>query len=383
MTGNLPRPAALLGILAVSLATPALARTNDRPQADLVLAGRPVLPNVAYSDLVESQSWPKLDPSTYREVGDIRIGETVVEPQWAGPIDAIIPVPTWAMSLAHAAKLMELWDVQLTGNQLLAFAVEESALGCDPTVQAFPYQPEVARNGCFNIDADFDYAALQSLFPARFSQSFADTVGGDHFEGSALAFAYIAAMHGAELEEMGYAVGQFYRDATDPDALLKVTGLTHALGSDNSHTERIFDTERDFCLDEASLSKSPVDQSCITNVGSNTYVRSVADHASALASPSAPIYNGLVSWSDVLAYLDTITPIYPEATNSTVRNKVRTAFDREAGSDGQISFADGFGDVLDALILALPAPENVDAAVKKAWGNDHDEDDDDQGEDEQ
>jgi hypothetical protein len=243
----------------------------------------------------------------------------------------------------------------------------------------------VARGGCFNIDADFDYAELQELLPSRFVRDYNSTVSGAHFESSALTFAYLAAVHDAQMQDAGYDPTSFYDTAVDPDALLKVTGVTHALGAENGHTERIFDTDRGRCLEEPNLAKQPVEESCIVNTGTSGFVRSITDNAYALASPTAAYFDDRVSWSDVLAYLDAIAPVYPEASTSGVRNQVRSSFEAQSDADGLVAFAHGFGSVLDTLILALPAPENIQSAVftSGAVGADDDqgEDDDDQGED--
>lgn len=361
MVGNDIRNLILAGLLAATI--PGAADARSMEDVEIVGPAPRGLTVERPSFLWRGPTWETLDPSTYRAIGDIRIGEAEVEPGWAGPLELMIPEPTWAMALAHSAKLLQVWGIDLNSNDLLAFAVEESALGCDAESEDIPYYPEVERNGCFNIDADFDFAELQALFPSRFSRSHGETVSGGRFEMSALAFAYLAAVHSAELDELGYDTASFYDGALDPDSLLKVVGVSHALGADNDHNERIFDTERDRCVDETNLAKDPVAQSCISNSGTSSYVRSVTDHAYALASPSAPIYDVDLSWVDVLAYLDTIAPMFPEASNSTVRAQVRAAFDSEAGSDGSLEFADGFGSVLDALILALPIPEDVEAAV--------------------
>lgn len=306
-----------------------------------------------------SGDYATLDPASYREMGEIRVGETVVDVSWVGPLDLQIPKATWAMSLAHAAKLLDLWDVPLGVNELLAFAVQESALGCDPTVTEIPYQPEVSRNGCFNLDQDFDYPELRALFPERFAASQAQTVGGAHFEGAALAFAYHAAVHDAQLALGGFEAWEFYDTAADPHALLEVTALSHAMGIDNRHIERILVTERDRCEAEVELARDPVAESCVTNEGTNLFVREVSTHADLLDGPAAEVFDVEVRWTDVLDYLNSIVAVYPEASNGQVRSQVRIAFNTQAAGSDHISFVDGFGPVLDAIILSLPAPEPV------------------------
>lgn len=325
-----------------------------------------------------------INPADLKQAGEIKIGEARLNPVWGVSADAEIPDnrTSWAMAIAHAYQIFA--NVTDTGimpmNTFFATPLKESFCGCDPDIQTdaadpFPltFQPLSVNDGCFQIEPPASaYSELMTMYPQRFPEGgHAQLIAGDHFETAAIAKAYYDIFSVRFLEvSKGWDPFGFFEDATDPLAGIKAISGAYNRGLWSNLVQNIFSTQRDEALATPDLltifDGEPTAYDHAQKISNYTVV---LDNQAALLNPSSlgninpetgqpfnyfkNFYDAPVSWADVDHYLSRIFPLYPDVNSASVISSVQTVFN-SINAGAPISFRYDFGQVLDAIMLALP-----------------------------
>lgn len=318
------------------------------------------------------------DTAAYRPAGELLVGQARLYPVWSVNADAYIPQNriTWAMAMAHAHQLFR----NATGTEMVplntyfATPLKESFCGCDTFMQPNPlsiyplsYQAASVYDGCFQIEGPGSaYAELHNLYPQRFpANGHPQFIGGEHFETAALSKAYydLYAIRYLELSRNWDPIG-FAAQATDTLAGLKALLAAYNRGLWDPLIQDIFDSSRTQALAATDLLSLFPANSVVLDYATNitNHVLTLSNQVSALPAPLQPVnsfhayYDEQVTAADIHHYLDLIFPLYPDADTAQVRLLAINRFNCINGG-GPISFRYQFGDVLDVLLLNLPADD--------------------------
>lgn len=328
-----------------------------------------------------------LTQATLKPAGEIRIGEARLYPVWGVSADAEIPNNRlgWAMAIAHAYQIFA--NVTDTGimpmNTFFATPLKESFCGCDANIQTdagdpYPltYQPLSVNDGCFQIEPPPSaYAELNTMYPQRFPVGqHAQLIGGSHFETAAIGKAYYDIFTVRFLEvNKGWDPFGFFENATDPLAGVKAIAGAYNRGLWSNLVQNIFYTQRTQALATPDLltifEDEPVAYDHAQKISNYTVV--LNNQTGMLNPPSLSntnpatgqpynyfknYYETQVTWPDVQQYLSRIFPLYPDVDTTAVKTSVQTVFNSINGG-ASISFRYNFGQVLDAIMLALPVDD--------------------------
>lgn len=328
--------------------------------------------------------------ASYQPLGEIKLGQGRLNPVWGVSADAYIPSnkKNWAISMVHAAHLFK----NVTGTSKIpvdfyfATAVKESFCGCDNSIQAMPsgtmyplsYQSASVGDGCFQIESNSAYNELVQDYPQRFpAGQHGSLISGFNYETSALAKAYYDIF---TVKYWSVAKGwnpiDFFNNAADPDAALKLMSIAYNRGLWYTPLSTVLNSDRANAIQDTDISNYFTDnvygydyQKALTD-----YVHVLQNEAYKLSSSQVAVnpqsgqpynyfgnyYDPQISWQDVNNYIDSIMILYPGIDFSVIRSGVQTVFNSINGG-ASVSFRYQFGQVLDKLILSLPADDPTNA----------------------
>ncbi|MDX1301772.1 PKD domain-containing protein [Photobacterium sp.] len=325
--------------------------------------------------------------------------------------------PHWAMAMAHAAALFKnvtgIDDPYHDANLYAAKSLQEAGMGADyanvPGYFTYPIlpkyqdvdatQPDIRgiwntlRGGRTKHDGFFQleghmysaYGELMRMFPNRFykdlyptddyhavtpaektsplyNQIFKPEPGKNSFVPSAIGASYYNIFAYYTVARSAQEFGLFAKDAKDPQALTKIisVGYNRGLSSESLAMFPLKPERRDACMQKANI------DSCFDLTGDGSggfginYLYQVPYKAKALkevADTSGPGYPGYytsnIDWQTIITYLDALAPLYTKEELQAAQDGAYIAFSN-IQQNGVIDFANQFGDVLDAILLALP-----------------------------
>lgn len=317
----------------------------------------------------------RLDPAALPASGELRLGQGFLSQEvmgWEPGFCPRIPAVRWAIALAHASRLDHLAGLFVTPEQFLATAIKESTLGCDPAWQpCLPYLPASVHDGCFQMTCSAGYAQMRQSYGARFAAPACSTLFGASFETSALAKSYYDRWAYAVLRARDPNVGDFFAQAQDPLALIKTLAYAYNQGVYSSGILGLLQDNRAACQSAPSLTHDGVDDGftptvCFPDPTGHDYAWAVGRVTAALQAADRPLYDAQVTWGDMADYLERIAPLFVELDCPGVREAVQAKYDAVAAGRGAISFRFELGAVIDALLLALPQPEQPASVVPYA-----------------
>ncbi len=276
---------------------------------------------------------------------------TTYQGVWGEPFGfamADYPV-TWAIAAVHASLLHRQRGIDYSPNAVLAIAIKESRLGCaDP---GFPN-----GDGCFQIESTTAYAELGKIYPGRFVAPHDQAVGGDRFEGAAIASAYYALFSMAMFRLYSPDPARFFADHPDPRARQKVLCAAYNRGLWWNGLPDIF----------ANCADRDVTECFQDNAIAIDHADAIADYTAGLDAASP--FDVALTLDDLLGYWQRIAPLYPDADPDQIVALITARFDALRGERATISFHTQLRGVLDPLIATLAPIAGVDDAVAAACG---------------
>lgn len=334
--------------------------------------------------------------STYTPIGEIKIGQARLHPIWGVTVDAYIPSnrKTWAMAMAHGAHLFRnvIKTDRVSPNFYFATAAKESFCGCDNGIQAMPsgtqfpftYQSSSLGDGCFQIEDNSAYNELKLQYPQRFpTGQHANLIGSANFETASLSKAYydIFTVKYWEVHKNWNPIG-FFNNAADPNAAVKLMAVAYNRGLWYTELGTVLNTDRSNAISSTNISPYFINnnygydyQNALTNytniLGNTT---SSLDPSLFATNPATgqpynqfnSFYDPQLTWSDIDTYVEKIKVLYPTINFTTLKSNLQTVYNGINGGNS-ISFRYQFGQVLDALMLALPA-DDPSANIAATYG---------------
>ena len=324
--------------------------------------------------------------ANYIPLGEIKIGQGRLYPVWGTSVDAHFPTNRvkWAIANAHAAHYFRnvLGTDKIPANFYFATAAKESFNGCDNAIVAAPantqfpftYQAAALGDGCFQIENLSAYTELNHQFPQRFP------VGGhkaliadNHYITASLSKAYydIFAVKYWEVAK-GYRPIEFFNNATDPSAAVKLMAVAYNRGLWYSPLDTVLYHKR-----TASLASNTISPYFINNAYGYDYQNALTNYCNVLDNKAnllptnltannpasnqpynsfSNYYDPQISWSTMNEYMDSLVVMYPTSNWTTIKQTVQTKFN-SVNNSSTISFRYQLGQVLDALILQLPVDD--------------------------
>ncbi|MCG7498083.1 PKD domain-containing protein [Vibrio sp. Of7-15] len=336
---------------------------------------------------------------------------------WLHPYSFIIPNerPHWAMAMAHAAQLFKnvtgIDDPYHDANLYAAKTLQESAVGADydnvPGYFTYPVQPNytdsnaehqnlygiwntlgvgrTSHDGFFQLEGHMysAYGELMRMFPQRFYKGkkpdsiykvvepyemtspiynavFKPEKGKNSFVPSAIGASYFNIFAYYTLARSADELGTFIQSAKDPLALTKLisVGYNRGLSPDSMALNPLKPVRRAECMAKEVIDDcfDPENQggfgtSYLYQVPyKSKYLKDIAENN----GPGYPgYYTSQLNWLHISTYLDALTPLYTPEEIASAKSSAQAVFDATA-SNGTIDFANQFGAVLDAILLALP-----------------------------
>ncbi len=323
----------------------------------------------------------------------------------------------WAMAMAHAASLFKnvtgIDDPFHDANLYAAKSLQEAGMGADYANVAgyftYPVTPKYAdsdathqdikgiwntlRSGRTKYDGFFQleghmysaFGELMRMFPNRFykdlyptdeylvvtpaektspiyNQVFRPDPGKNSFVPSAIGAAYYNIFAYYTVARSANEFGLFVKGAKDPQALTKIisVGYNRGLSQQSLALLPLKPERRDACMQKENI------DSCFDLKGDGSggfginYLYQVPYKAKALkavADSKGPGYPGFytsnLDWQSISTYLDALVPLYSVQELKAAEDAAFAKFNG-ISTNGVIDFASQFGDVLDAILLALP-----------------------------
>jgi GH18 family chitinase len=334
--------------------------------------------------------------ANYVPMGEIKIGQGRLNPIWGVSVDAYIPSnrKSWAISMAHAAHLFRnvVKTDKIPANFYFATAAKESFCGCDNAIQAAPsgtpfpftYQAASLGDGCFQIENNSAYNEMVQQYPQRFPVGqHANLIGNANFETSALSKAYydIFTVKYWEVHKNWNPIA-FFNNAADPNAAIKLMAVAYNRGLWYTELETVLKTNR-----STAITSNNISPYFINNNYGYDYQNALSNYTNILGNNTASVdptlfntnpatgqpynsfnsfYDPQVTWSDVDAYIEKIKVLYPTVNFTTLKSSVQTVFNG-INNGNAISFRYKMGQVLDVLMLGLPA-DDPSANIATAYG---------------
>ncbi len=296
--------------------------------------------------------WPLLGRAELINIGQ---AELVV---WGTAFDAQLPTnrPSWAMTLALTQKLLEARNIPLNVNDLLAVAIKESRIGCDPEAEGVDYWDIDEASGCFQFQGPGEATAweeMQRIFPKRLGhKKYRQLVPGDRFETSAIMLAYYLDFTKGMFQHRQWRVQRFIDQAADPQADIIIYALAYNRGLWDADLRAILKSQRTACLAAADLTD------CVSDVNGLDYASSVSSYSADLAGADN-YYDQLINWPDIVYFLERLEPIFPKVDYAQLKTAAREIFREKANAQNKIRFRSEFDAVLEAMMdywPALPKP---------------------------
>ncbi len=334
--------------------------------------------------------------SNYIPMGEIKIGQGRLNPIWGTTVDAYIPSnrKSWAIAMAHAAHLFRnvAKTDKIPANFYFATAAKESFCGCDNTIQAMPnatifpftFQNASLGDGCFQIENLSAYTEMVTQYPQRFPAGLhANLIGNANFETAALGKAYydIFTVKYWEVHK-NWNPSAFFNSAADPNAAIKLMSVAYNRGLWYTELGTVLNTNRSTAIASANISPYFINnnygydyQNALTNytniLGNNT---ASLDPALFNINPATgqpynsfnSFYDPQITWNEVDTYIEKIKILYPTVNIATLKTNVQMVFNGINGGNS-ISFRYNMGQVLDALLLGLPA-DDPSANIATTYG---------------
>ncbi len=334
--------------------------------------------------------------ANYIPMGEIKIGQGRLNPIWGTTVDAYIPAnkKTWAISMAHAAHLFRnvVKTDKIPANFYFATAAKESFCGCDNAIQAAPsgtafpftFQSASLGDGCFQIENLSAYTEMVTQYPQRFpAGQHANLIGNANFETAALGKAYydIFTVKYWEVNKNWNPIG-FFNNANDPNAAVKLMAVAYNRGLWYPELATVLSTNR-----AAAISATTISPYFIGNSYGYDYQNALSNYTNILSNTMATVdptllannpatgqsfnsfnsfYDPQVTWSEMDAYIEKIKVLYPTVNIPALKTNVQTVFNSINGGNS-ISFRYNLGQVLDALLLGLPA-DDPSANIATSYG---------------
>ncbi len=334
--------------------------------------------------------------ANYIPMGEIKIGQGRLNPIWGVTVDAFIPSnkKTWAISMAHAAHLFRnvVKTDKIPANFYFATAAKESFCGCDNSIQAAPsgtgfpftFQNASLGDGCFQIENLSAYTEMVTQYPQRFpAGQHANLIGNANFETAALGKAYydIFTVKYWEAHKNWNPIG-FFNNANDPNAAIKLMAVAYNRGLWYPELGTVLNTNR-----AAAMSATTISPYFIGNNYGYDYQNALSNYTNILGNNMANVdpsllainpatgqpsnsfnsyYDPQVSWNEIDTYIEKIKILYPTVNIPTLKTNVQSVFN-SINSGNSISFRYNLGQVLDALLLGLPA-DDPSANIATSYG---------------
>lgn len=324
--------------------------------------------------------------STFIPMGEIKVGQARLHPIWGTTVDAYIPSnkKTWAISMAHAAHLFRnvAKTDRIPANFYFATAAKESFCGCDNSISAAPtgtnypftFQAASTGDGCFQIENLSAYSELVQEYPQRFPVGqHSNLIGNANFETAALGKAYydIFTVKYWETHKNWNPIG-FFNTATDPNAAIKLMAVAYNRGLWYPELGSVLNTDR-----ANALASSTISPYFVGNTYGYDYQNALSNYTNILGNNTTGLsptlftinpatnqpynqfnsfYDPQLAWSDVDTYIEKIKILYPTVNIPVLKTTVQTTFN-SLNSGGSISFRYQLGQVLNTLMLNLPADD--------------------------
>lgn len=328
--------------------------------------------------------------------------------------DVYVPTnrPLWAIAQVHGWQLIrnilkyEPYDKHMFAGTMM----KESYLGCDGGISfaglPAPFQYNITltpnfqpgndmniRDGCFHVDKfTGTQGVLMKYYPHRFADL--DLHHGNYIGGSNYERAIISkVMYDVILYRL-----REYSDGLDPKGVLGNAADPFAgeIYSALSYNKGFNDGRLITVLNNAARRATAIASGnwLTLNVGSGSFgydytnatsqvVRVLSNNnysGNPVPSPDASFaasdnqwhnwYDRLYTWAEVESYLDIMLFMYAETNPTTVKNKVRAAFDKQKDVSNRVSFRYKFGPVLDAIVMALPYDDPMPIILSSTAGVD-------------
>jgi GH18 family chitinase len=334
--------------------------------------------------------------SNYIPMGEIKIGQGRLNPIWGTTVDAYIPSnrKTWAIAMAHAAHLFRnvAKTAKIPASFYFATAAKESFCGCDNTIQAAPattafpfsYQAASIGDGCFQIENLSAYTEMARQYPQRFpAGQHANLIGNANFETAALGKAYydIFTVKYWEVHK-NWNPSAFFNTAADPNAAIKLMAIAYNRGLWYPELATVLNTNR-----SAAITATTISPYFVNNSYGYDYQNALSNYTNILGNNTASLeptlfntnpatgqpynsfnsfYDPQVTWNEVDTYIEKIKVLYPTVNIVTLKSNVQSVFN-SINAGNSISFRYNMGQVLDALLLGLPA-DDPSANIATTYG---------------
>lgn len=252
----------------------------------------------------------------------------------------------WAIATVHASMLLRRAGMDVSPNEVLAYALRATRLRCE----------EDGQDGCFGISAQRYTGLLQRDFPERFgSVSFDDAVAGERYPSAALAFAYLGAHTIATLQLYDEDPLGALKRAPDEDAVFKALSLSARFSPFEAEKwERVFGGcagALELCFTEGS------------DLFREDFIRAAVAYTRALGE-SEP-FDTRMTLGDMDAYMTTIQALYDPDDVLAARERLRAEHGAITDERGQVRFARDVTRLLESIlpILGRPTIDEVTGAL--------------------
>ena len=321
------------------------------------------------------------------------------------PMNISIPSnrPTWAIAIAHAWNYNRNIIQRVDHPKIsywMAITAHETGMACDCNAQwptgRKPWHNNpgdyavkcnewiTVMDGCFQMEEGNAWCGdLNQTWPWRFQKGkFTQNIGSSNFEIGALGLAYRNILNHSLIDYgWGVNIWPVITAAADPNAYEKLmaSGWNSWAAAVQDNVSGTACCGQGFNLytpaGRAAAIASPCwDLTATSNVypevvgwamnvlenNTSSYYQYTNPIVTSIPGPSQNhvnfgYYNNNITWADVLQYLTTIYPFYPELTGaqtSAITAKVQAAFNAIAGG-AAVPFKQ-LGPVVDEIILGLP-----------------------------
>ncbi len=334
--------------------------------------------------------------NNYIPLAEIKIGQGRLYPIWGVSVDAYIPNNRleWAISMVHAAHLFRnvTNTAAIPANFYFATAAKESFCGCDqginaaPTGSAYPFTFQTAStgDGCFQIENLSAYTEMTNMYPQRFpAGQHPNLIGNANFCTAALGKAYydIFTVKYWDVHKGWNPIG-FFNQATDVNAAIKLMAVAYNRGLWYPSLQTVLKDDRPTAITSTTISPYFSNNSYGYDYQNalTTYTRVLENQANTLPASATAInpqtnqpsnffnsfYDPQVTWTDMSNYIDKIMPLYPTINSTTLKATVQATFNG-INAGNSISFRTQLGQVLNTLLLNLPA-DDPSANIATTYG---------------
>ncbi len=311
---------------------------------------------------------------------ELHIGEATLL-EWGVATDMYFPdnKKSWAIANAHAHTLFNnlVGKEIITPNHFNATTLNESHCGCEDDIIVDPassnpltYQAGTVSDGCFQMTPT-GWLQIEQFFPELVDGlSHSSIVSGDYVRSCLLRTYYDMTSLLYWEKVKCYNQLELFENSNDPYLAEEMFEMAFYRGFDFSGIEAIFNSKRNLYessenVVEELYSNGDVDNGAVIyGMRQRNNAKQLDNNLTATWAENSMYYdpgifnwrgwyNDDISWTDINAYLDEISPLFPRVDFSNVKTKVQTAFN-EINSEGTIPFTQ-LGPVIDAIVLALPA----------------------------